>query len=256
MNSLELEEASIRRAFNGAAASYDRVAALQRRVGDALLQGIGHVAPATIVDAGCGTGYFTAALARRFPQARLYALDVAPAMLQATRKRLSVPLLCGDMHHLPLAPGRVDLLCSNLMLQWCDRLDLAFAEARRCLASGGEFAFSTFGEQTLRELRQSFRDRHSHVNRFAGMDELRASLEQAGFKNVGLERTSETAHYRDATRLMHELKALGARNATTGRARGLTGKRGWQDMLANYEKLRTPAGLPATYELIYVTART
>ena len=62
-------------------------------------------------------------------------------------------------------------------------------------------------------------------------------------------------HYADVRSLMLELKAIGAHNATAGRARGLTGKRGWQAMLANYETRRMSNGLPATYELFYVSAR-
>lgn len=255
MNELNLEGRHVRRSFDRAAASYDQAAALQRRVADRLLGGVATV-PARILDAGSGTGYGTAALKQRFPEAVLFALDLAPGMLQATRTRMpDVPLVCADVQSLPLAASSVDLFWSSLMLQWCNRTDLAFAEAQRCLSAGGRFVFSTFGPATLHELRDSFADGHTHVSRFPGSEELHAQLAAAGFTDIRIEAQAEVLHYADVRSLMLELKAIGAHNATAGRARGLTGKRSWQAMLANYARRRVSKGLPATYELFYVSAR-
>lgn len=255
MSDLNLEGRQIRRSFDRAAASYDQAAALQRRVADRLMQKVGG-APLTMVDAGSGTGYGTAALAARFPQATLFAFDLAAGMLAATHARTSAAMLfCADMQALPLAPASVDLVWSSLMLQWCNRTDLAFAGAQRSLRAGGQFVFSTFGPATLCELRDSFADGRTHVSRFPPPQDLQRQLEAAGFTDVVIETQLEVLHYADVRSLMLELKAIGAHNATEGRSRGLTGKRGWQAMLANYEKLRADAGLPASYELIYVSAR-
>jgi malonyl-CoA O-methyltransferase len=186
----------------------------------------------------------------------VFALDLAPGMLHATRERVaSPPLVCADIQTLPFAPASFDLVWSSLMLQWCNRTDLAFSEVRRCLRHGGSFVFSTFGPATLQELRASFADDHTHVSRFPAPNELKVQLEQSGFTDVRIETQDEVLHYADVKNLMLELKAIGAHNATAGRARGLTGKRGWQAMLANYETRRQSVGLPATYELIYVSAR-
>jgi len=250
-----LEGGHVRRSFDRAAPNYDGAAALQRRVADRLAQFI-DIEPAVVLDAGSGTGYGTALLAQRFPHARLFALDLAPSMLEATSARVpGTPLLCADMQALPLGSTSLDMLWSSLMLQWCNRLDLAFAGAHRCLRKEGRFVFSTFGPATLQELRESFADGHTHVSRFAAPELLKAQLEQVGFVDVRVETGVEVLHYPDVRSLMLELKAIGAHNATAGRARGLTGKRGWQAMLDNYEMRRTGAGLPATYELIYVSAR-
>lgn len=245
----------MRRSFDRAAASYDQAAALQRRVADRLLSGLDG-APLRLLDAGCGTGYGTAGLRTRFPQATLYALDLAPAMLAAAQRRVPTALpLCADIQALPLAASGLDLVWSSLMLQWCNRTDLAFADVRRSLAAGGRFVFSTFGPATLQELRASFADGRTHVSRFPSAQELHAQLAAAGFVDIRIEAATEVLHYPDVRSLMLELKAIGAHNATAGRARGLTGKRAWQAMLENYETRRVAAGLPASYELLYVGAR-
>lgn len=255
MDKQQLESPRVRRAFDKAAQSYDTVATLQRRAADRLLTLLPEQQPERILDAGCGTGYLSGALAQRFPTAQITGLDIAPGMLAATRQRTRSSLVCADMHHLPLAAQSVNLLCSNLMLQWCDPLEQALREARRCLQTSGIFSFSTFGASTLRELRGSFSDSHTHISQFVGAENLEVMLVQAGFTNIRIEVSREVAYYPDAYALMRELKTLGAGNATAGRARGLTGKKSWQTMLANYEKLRTGAGLPATYELIYALAQ-
>lgn len=255
MTDLNLEPPRIRQSFDRAAATYDGAAALQRRVADRLLCQLPALQPQHIVDAGCGTGYGSAALRARFPLAHLTGLDLAPGMLAAARQRSDAALICADAQALPLASACADLLWSSLMLQWCNRLDLAFADFRRTLRGEGLLTFSTFGPATLHELRASFADGRTHVSRFPDVEELRRLLMAAGFAQVELEREPIVVHYPEVRTLMQELKQIGAHNATSGRARGLTGKRGWQKMLANYETLRTAQGLPATYEVIYVLAR-
>ena len=61
-------------------------------------------------------------------------------------------------------------------------------------------------------------------------------------------------HYADPLALMHELKGLGARNAASDRRRGLLGRGALRTLTATYETQRTPAGIPATFEIIYGAA--
>src|SRR5262245_31745712 len=124
MNDLNLEERRIRLSFDRAAQSYDQAAALQRRVADTLLDFVSAETPQAMIDAGCGTGYGTQALARRFPGAPLIALDLAPAMLRAAFRRVPQALYaCADIQTLPLAAQSADLVWSSLALQWCNRPD-------------------------------------------------------------------------------------------------------------------------------------
>ncbi|MEO1767009.1 malonyl-ACP O-methyltransferase BioC [Thiobacter aerophilum] len=263
---LRLDKRLVRLSFERAAQSYDQAAVLQREVAQRMAQRLPYVklVPRRILDAGAGTGFGTRLLARRYPKAHLIALDLAWAMLKAARaaqpwwQRLAGPArraryLCGDLERLPLAASSVDLVWSNLTLQWCNAPEQAFRECYRVLVPGGLFMFSTFGPDTLKELRQAFAsvDGYTHVNRFVDMHDLGDLLTYAGFAAPVMDMEMITLTYLDLKQLLCELKALGAHNVTFGRNHGLMGKRRWQAMVEAYESLRRDGRLPATFEVVY-----
>lgn len=253
----------VRRAFARAATSYDRHAALQTEVRKRLHERLDDAAlePATVVDLGCGTGHGTAELRKRFPRALTLGLDFALPMLRAARRRRGwrrpFALAAGDAEALPLAEASVDLLHSNLCLQWCGDLVGVLDGFRRVLRPKGMLLLSSFGPQTLVELREAFAavDAAPHVSRFHDMHQLGDALLAAGFRDPVLERDVFTLEYDRVLDLMHELRGLGATNADTGRNRQLTGKQHLQRVIASYENLRRNGRLPATWEVVYAQAR-
>lgn len=256
------DSAHIRRAFGRAAATYDAHAALQAEVQARLQERLDElpIAPRRVLDAGSGTGRGTAALRKRYPQAQIIALDLALPMLRAARRHRGwlrpFARVCADAEALPLAEASVDLLHSSLCLQWCDPLDRVFDEFRRVLRPGGLLLFSTFGPQTLVELRAAFAevDAAPHVSRFLDIHQIGDGLLAAGFRDPVLERDVFTLTYADVLDLMRELRAIGATNADAGRSRGLTGKAHLQRVIAAYEAFRQQGRLPATYEVVYAQA--
>jgi malonyl-CoA O-methyltransferase len=60
--------------------------------------------------------------------------------------------------------------------------------------------------------------------------------------------------YLTVRKVAEDLKATGAHNATTGRAKGLTGARKFAAMQAAYENFRQDGRLPATYEVVFAHA--
>ncbi|OFZ94546.1 MAG: malonyl-[acyl-carrier protein] O-methyltransferase BioC [Betaproteobacteria bacterium RBG_19FT_COMBO_58_11] len=265
---VQIDKRLMRRAFEHAAHSYDQAAVLQREVNQRMLERLDWVKldPHWVLDAGAGTGVGARALASRYPKARVLGLDIAQTMLQVARDRdpwwkRSLSYLTGnlpqyvggDISRLPLKASSVNLLWSNLALQWCDDLQSAFSEFQRVLAPGGLLMFSTFGPDTLRELRQAFSglDGHTHVNRFVDLHDIGDQLLYAGFSAPVMDMDMMTVTYPDVTALLRELKAIGAHNVTSGRGHGLMGKRKWQAMLQRYELLRKDGRLPATFEVVY-----
>ncbi|MHB9100473.1 MAG: malonyl-ACP O-methyltransferase BioC [Sulfuricella sp.] len=261
-----LDKRRVRRSFDRAAATYDQVAVLQREICDRMAERLQYIKyePKRILDAGSGTGYGSRQLRERYAKARVIELDIAPAMLRASRghqpawKRL-LPFMageervCGDIESLPLRAGSVGMIWSNLALQWSNDLDATFGGMWRVLESGGLLMFSTFGPDTLKELRQAFGalDSHVHINRFPDMHDVGDALMGAGFAAPVMDMETLTLTYADLTGLMRDLKALGAHNANQGRRRGLLGKTAWQRLQQNYEALRRNGKLPATYEVVY-----
>ena len=161
--------------------------------------------------------------------------------------------VCGDALRLPLKDGSVDLIFSNLMLQWCEPLAVALAEARRVLSSSGFFAFSTFGPDTLHELRRAWAeaDGYNHVNHFSDMHEVGDALVRSGLIEPVLDVDRIEVGYPDVLTLMRDLKAIGAHNVTAGRPRSLAGRARLARVQRAYESFRHDERLPATYEVIY-----
>lgn len=249
----------VRAAFDAAAGDYDAVAVVQAEVRRRLLGRLElfRIRPRRILDAGCGTGHGARALAQRYRGAELVALDLAPGMLRAARRQRPwlrrLDAVCADAAALPLADASVDLVFSSLMLQWCNEPDRVFAEFRRVLRPGGLALFTSFGPDTLKELREAWgrADGHTHVSRFIDMHDLGDALVRAGLGDPVMDVEHLTLTYRHVRALMSDLKTMGARNATSGRSRGLTGRQRLAAVEAHYETLRRDGRLPATWEVVY-----
>ena len=242
--------------FSRAAATYDRAAALQRRVGVNLLARLPEdVAPVDIVDLGCGTGYFSRALSTHYRQPVL-GLDLAEGMLCHAREHSpgQVGWVAADAEALPLRSASQDLIFSSLALQWCPQLVLALAEAWRVLRPGGCLAFNTLLDGSLHELREAWRavDDHVHVNRFTPQHELAQLLAAAGFSDWRCEVEQHVLYYPTLAGLTRELKALGAHNINPGRPGGLGGATRLRTLTAAYELFRNEQGVPATWQVAQV----
>ncbi len=271
-----IDARAVRRHFARAAATYDGAAVLQQEVGRRMAERLDVVklAPGAILDAGCGTGDAQGGLALRYPAARRIAVDIALPMLgmaqaKAGQRRSALArilsaftghpgggetdFVCGDVAALPFAGGSFDLVWSNLMLQWVGDLPAALAELGRVLRPKGLVSFSTFGPDTLRELRAAFAgiDRHVHVSRFIDMHDIGDMLVSSGFGDPVMHMELFTLTYADAPAMLRDLKAIGATNATRARPRALMGRARWGRALASLDAARRDGRIPATFEVIY-----
>lgn len=256
-----LDKRRVRTAFDRAAPGYDAAAPLQHEVCDRLLERLDWVRlePRRVLDVGAGTGRGVRGLRQRYRSAQLVGLDLSRAMLEQARRHggwwRRPSWVCADLESLPVADAIVDLVFSNLALQWCNDLDRALLGLRRVMAPGGLLMFTTFGPDTLRELREAWRfvdPDHVHVNTFIDMHDIGDALVRAGFADPVMDMEMMTVTYPDPAGLMADLRAIGATNASLGRERGLTTRARLRAMEAAYEGFRLPDGtLPATYEVLY-----
>ena len=259
----EIDRSAMRAAFEKAAISYDAVAVLQQEVADRLVERMDLMSmkPISILDAGSGTGFVSQLLATRYPKAKITALDLAFNMLKQAKGKRSFKQRWNKQFHyvhaeaenLPFADASVELVISGLTLQWCQDLPKVFKEFKRVLAPGGLLMFSSFGPDTLKELRQSWAevDEQPHVNAFADMHDVGDALMQSGFADPVMDMEMLTVTYNDVKTVMRDLKQIGAHNVMQGRSHNITGKNKLHKMIRAYEQFRVDGLLPVSHEIVY-----
>lgn len=259
----EIDRRAMRIAFEKAAINYDAAAVLQQEVANRLVERMDYMSmkPVSILDAGAGTGFISQRLASRYPKAKITGLDLAFNMLKQAKSKRSLKqrwnkqfnYINAEVENIPLADASVDLVISGLTLQWCQDLTKVFKEFRRILAPDGLLLFSTFGPDTLKELRQSWAkvDELAHVNAFTDMHDVGDALMQSGFADPVMDMEMLTMTYEDVKTVMRDLKQIGAHNVMQGRSHTMTGKNKLKNMMHAYEQFRDDGLLPVSYEIVY-----
>ena len=255
-----LDKKIIRQHAEQVADTYDASAVLQKEIARRLSERLDYIKlqPKQVLDVGSGTGFITEDLFKRYPKAQLIAMDFALNMVKKCKKGggwLRKPkAVCADAEQLPFKADSVDLIVSNLMLQWSNDLAKTFAGFQSVLAPNGLLLFTTFGPDTLKELRQSWAmvDDKPHTSSFTDMHEIGDALLQAGFVNPVTDMEIITMTYANVRQIMHDLKKIGSGNAVTQRQKGLMGKDKFSAFEQAYEQFKTADGLyPASWEVIY-----
>ncbi len=248
----------IQKHFDAKADCYESSAVLQKEVCDRMLERLNLVTlkPLKILDAGAGTGWGVQGLMEKYSSANVIALDLSLSMLKQSKAKggwfHKPSLLCADAEFLPIADNSVDLIFSSLMLQWCDAKKV-FAEFKRILKPGGLLMFSSFGPDTLKELRYSWAqvDNNLHVNDFVDMHDLGDELLLSGFAEPVLDMDMITLTYSHAKEVMIDLKNIGANTLINNKSRGLITPRKFQRVIDAYEAFRVNDILPASFEIVY-----
>ncbi|HEX2315595.1 MAG TPA: trans-aconitate 2-methyltransferase [Thermomonospora sp.] len=139
-------------------------------------------APARVADLGCGSGELTVLLARRWPGARVEALDSSPEMVAAAPAHPRVTFAVGDVRTWdPRHP--VDVIVSNAVLHWVPGHEELLARWAGLLSDGGCLAFQVPGNHDapshvlLREVCGSARWR----DRLGGLFDPRPVRDAAGY---------------------------------------------------------------------------
>jgi len=222
--------------------------------------------PRRILDAGCGPGEGLRLLRGHYPNAQLIGVDVAWAMTRAARGGRSMldrvkslfsgaacHPVCADIARLPLVSASIGMVWSNLALAWALDPVAALSEFARVIEPHGLLMFSSYGPDTLKELRGAFAqvDGYSHVHRFVDMHDLGDMLVAAGFAEPVMDMEIVTIEYGGVDALVQDLRRSGQSNVDAGRRRGLMSPGMWSKMEAAYETVRRDGRLSATFEIVY-----
>jgi malonyl-CoA O-methyltransferase len=275
-----LDKKAIIDGFNRASTSYDQHAILQREISSRLLERLEwiKIKPKVIIDLGGGTGDVAIHLAKRYPDAQIYMIDIAQQMLQIakqkqsnkavlnnqslfnkikaklTNKKHNIHYICGDAENIPIKNQKIDLIVSNLAIQWCQNTQQLFNDLQRILRPSGCLLFSTFGVDTLTELKQSWANVSSkpHVNNFTDMHELGDAMLLSGLDDPVMDSEIIVMEYTKLIDLFKDLKKIGAHNHLQQRSKSLTTKTTFKEMQLAYENFKLNNGkYPASYEVVY-----
>lgn len=247
---MQLKRNRLQQKFGDAAVGYDHVAQFQHgetmRVLDAALMLLPEAG--TLLDVGCGTGYFAQAATTLRPDWKILGLDIAYGMCAVANTRCTT--LNADAQCLPLPDASVDGAVSSLCYQWVEHPRAAYAELARVLKPHGRAIIATLGQRSLEELRESATKASLTLGMLSmhGFETNGEALDAAGFDITMQEKRIETRHYASVASLLNSMRAIGAGNNFVNPQRGLMSPKRWAAMVEAYESLRTVDGIPATWE--------
>ncbi|OGV38467.1 MAG: malonyl-[acyl-carrier protein] O-methyltransferase BioC [Legionellales bacterium RIFCSPHIGHO2_12_FULL_42_9] len=250
----------IRNSFDKHAADYDKSAKIQREIGLRLFERLDYlkISPRYILDLGCGTGFFSRLLKKKYRQAEVISLDFSFNMLLEAQHKQSWRhqwfLVNADMVKMPFAEGVFDLIFANQTLHWDYPVATVLCEMNRVMNTEGCLMFSTLGPDTFKELVEAWSavDHYTHTNQFIDMHNLGDALMRECFLDPVVDQELLTGHYASLTALLTSLKKQGMRNISQSRHVGLTGRQARGAFNQAYELFCTPEGrYPLTYEVVY-----
>lgn len=290
--------AQIAERFSAAAHSYQDHNQLQRLSAASLLSEFTAKGHLLDIGAGPGTDFSVHDFAHQSehhaeqslmqnPQTTVFAVDIALGMLHKLKQ--SYPDyygVCADAECLPFVDGCIDVIYSNLALQWCGNFAAAVTEMARVLKPNGECHLSIVAQGSLNQLAEL----GLRVNDFSTLESLKAAFKLDTWQSLEVQLIPMTVHFDTLKTLLYSIKGVGASvqslssshsahsissaNSTrlidsTTQAAGevagaiaaadlaprLRGRQDWLAIQAKAESLRVPQGLPLTYQIVQIRAR-
>lgn len=200
----------IKNSFNRASATYDHYAQLQQKQSFLLVKQVGKFMQThcnTIIDLGCGTGNSTLTLHDNFFYKRLYAIDIANVLLKKAKQKLKYRELYfveSDFDNLPRKIVDIDLIFSNMALQWSLDLNLTLALLTNKLSKHGILAFSLPLNGTFSEINSAYR------NRFQFSPVIQAILKSLNLELLAVTQKTITEPFASPLKALRSLKMIGA----------------------------------------------
>ncbi|AAO26995.1 biotin synthesis protein BioC [Buchnera aphidicola str. Bp (Baizongia pistaciae)] len=218
-----IDKKKIAEAFGKAAANYDNFSVIQRIAGNILLSKIETFFNISILDAGCGTGWFS----KKWRQLgnTVTALDFSKNMLLTAKNTNSADYyLHADMEQLPICDNIFDLSWSNLSLQWCNKFNKAISELCRVTKPGGMVVFSTIAHGSLYEFNKAYRTINSSYqeNKFLSINDIKLSCCN---KKTLIDNILITFSFSKILEAMYSFKKIGANYISSNHSKILTKKK-------------------------------
>lgn len=258
-----INKSLLQKRFNKAALTYDEYANVQKKMGDVLIQNLCQIytsqARLSILELGCGTGYVTEQLVNSFPYASVISVDFAPDMIEQAKKRIGAEkaaFICGDIEQINFS-GRYDVIISNATFQWMNDLQGTIDRLFQSLQDNGTIMFTTFGNETFKELHHSFQQAVRSLalkeNRAIGQSfftpqQLKALCELYG--PVSMQEAHYIEWFSSVRDFLDSVRKIGAANSTDGMSS--QSRRVFRTMIRLYEEqFQQNGSIQATYHALF-----
>ncbi|MFV9875908.1 MAG: malonyl-ACP O-methyltransferase BioC [Rickettsiales endosymbiont of Dermacentor nuttalli] len=255
----------VKKSFDKSALNYNKYAWLQKEIANELLaisfntSVFANICKFNILDVGCGTGYLSESLLEKTDIQNITQLDLSFNMCEvATKRNRGIATVNGDIEALPFAKDAFDIITSSSTFQWLQDINIGLKEIFRVLKSQGMITFSTFGYNTLRELRQSFAliDDEKHINDFIKDNIIKSAMLDLGFTELKLVKCTKFQYFNHVLEIMRYLHNLGAAYKGIRKNRTLFSKRKLEKLNNLYkENFSDIQGLITSWEIYYFIAR-
>ena len=149
----------------------------------------------TVLDLGSGAGFDCFLAAREVgSDGRVIGVDMTPEMIERARENVdkndadNVAFRLGEIEHLPVADGTVDVIISNCVVNLSPDKPQVFGEAFRALRPGGRIAISdvVLTAELPAEVRGDPESLSACVAGASRIDDLESILREAGFVDVSI----------------------------------------------------------------------
>ncbi len=157
-----------------------------------------------VLDLGSGAGFDCFLAAREVGQdGRVIGVDMTPAMIEKARENVvkneaeNVEFRLGEIEHLPVADGSVDVIISNCVVNLSPDKPQVFREAFRALRPGGRLAISdvVLTARLPSDVRNDPGSLSACVAGASPISELESMLDTAGFDDVSIEPKEESESF-------------------------------------------------------------
>ncbi len=243
--------------FSRGAKTYDMYAEVQRHMADKLEIFIhGSKKRYNILEIGCGTGIFSQKIVKRFPNSKVDFLDISSAMVEAAKEKLGdkpdFNFIAEDAENYK-PEKKYDLIFSNATFQWINNQEGLFEHLYSILDYGGKIAFSTFGDKTYLELRESLKSLDpdlKYSQRFFKLSEIRDIAEKK-YRVLAADEDFFMENFSNIMEFLKVIKGIGSNSALSDKKNFTRGKFKALDKIYR-EKYGDEDKIDVTNHLIYM----
>lgn len=212
-----IDKGVVKRNFSRCAPYYDKYATIQNLCALRLIGKIETTNLRHILELGCGTGNYTRLLRKKFPQAKIRAIDISSEMIKVAQEKMNqkdIDFVAADAEAAYLQEN-FGLVSSNATFQWFEDLEKALLQYRDLLGKNGLILFSLFGSRTFLELNECLGELlgktiSTNAQNFIEQKRVEAILRRI-FKGVMVEDKIYKEKYTSLPALLKKIKYTGVR---------------------------------------------